>query len=120
MVNNLFVIIILISSFECVAQGCLKKFFKDSNFFLFLSGIICYAAVCYLLVKSYQFKSMGIVNCIWSGVSILFILWIGWAVFNETINTRDVMGIAFIISGIWFIMYDGPHGKEFLSIYDRA
>lgn len=116
MLNNLLVIIILISSFECVAQGCLKKFFRDSNCMLFLTGIGCYAAVCFLLVKSYQFKGIGIVNCIWSGVSILFILWIGWAVYDETINTRDVLGIAFILSGIWFITVDGPHGKEFLSM----
>jgi multidrug transporter EmrE-like cation transporter len=116
MLNNIIVIIVLISLFECIAQGCLKKFFKNSKLFFFGIGVICYAAVCYLLVRSYHFKSMGIVNCIWSGVSILFIVSIGCIFFNESINLQDFVGILLILIGIWFILYDGPHGKEFFNL----
>jgi multidrug transporter EmrE-like cation transporter len=116
MLNNVLVIIILISLFECIAQGCLKQFFKNSKLYLFGLGVICYGAVCYLLVRSYHFKNMGIVNCIWSGISILFIVSIGYTFFNETIDIQDVLGILLIIVGIWFILYNGPHGKEFLSL----
>lgn len=115
MLNNLLVIIVLISLFECIAQGCLKNFFKNSKLYFFAISVICYAAVCYLLVCSYSFKSMGMVNCIWSGVSIIFIVCIGYVFFNEKIDIQDIMGIGLIIIGIWFILYDGPHGKEFLT-----
>jgi multidrug transporter EmrE-like cation transporter len=115
MLKELLIIIVLISLFECIAQGCLKKFFKDNKKYYFVISVICYAIVCYLLVCSYQFKSMGIVNCIWSGMSILFIVWIGYFFFNENIDIQDLMGIGLIIIGIWFILYDGPHGKEFLA-----
>lgn len=117
MLNNILVIIILISIFECIAQGCLKKYFqKKNNLYLFGIGVICYTVVCYLLVQSYGFKSMGMVNCLWSGVSILFIVWIGYAFFNEKIAVQDIVGIVLIIIGIWFIQYDGIHGKEFLTL----
>ena len=115
MFNNLFVIIILITLFECIAQGCLKKFFKNSKLYFFGISVICYVTICYLLVCSYQYKSMGIVNCIWSGMSILFIVSIGYIFFNEIIDIKDIIGIRLIILGIYFILYNGPHGKEFLT-----
>jgi multidrug transporter EmrE-like cation transporter len=58
---------------------------------------------------------MGIVNCIWSGMSILFIVSIGYIFFNEIIDIKDIIGIILIILGIYFILYNGPHGKEFLT-----
>lgn len=111
--NNLLVIVILISLLECVAQGCLKHYFISTNVsYLFLISVICYIVVCLLLVKSYRFRGMGIVNCIWSGISILFILVIGIFFFNESINMNDIIGIILIIIGIFFIQYDGSHAKE--------
>lgn len=110
--NNLLVIVILISLLECVAQGCLKHFFSKNVSYLFLISVICYSLVCLLLVRSYHFRGMGIVNCIWSGISILFILVIGIFFFNEKININDILGILLIIIGIFFIQYDGSHPKE--------
>ncbi len=110
--NNLIVIIIIICLFECLAQGCLKKFFTQNNNYLFVISIVCYIIICFLLVKTYRFKSMGIINCIWSGISILFILIVGILIFDEKINIRDIFGIILVVIGIFLIEYDGPHGKE--------
>jgi multidrug transporter EmrE-like cation transporter len=110
--NNLLVLILLISTVECIAQGCLKTFFANSQVYLFIISVICYVIVCYLLVQSYHFKSMGLVNCVWSGMSVLFILMIGYFIFSESINIRDISGVILIIIGTWLILYDGPHGVE--------
>jgi multidrug transporter EmrE-like cation transporter len=112
LLNNLLVIIILISSVECVAQGCLKTFFNNSQVYLFVISVVCYVIVCYLLVRSYQFKSMGLVNCVWSGISVIFILMVGYVIFSEAINIRDIVGVILIIIGTWLILYDGPHAAE--------
>jgi small multidrug resistance pump len=108
----LLVLIILILFIECIDQGCLKTFFNNSKLYLFIVGALCYVIVYYLLVQSYQFKSMGLVNCVWSGISILFILMVGYFIFSESINIRDIIGVILIIVGTWLILYDGPHAAE--------
>ena len=40
---------------------------------------------------------------------------IGYIFFNEIIDIKDIIGIILIILGIYFILYNGPHGKEFLT-----
>ena len=75
----------------------------------FFIGVIFYTVVCYLLVQSYKYKGMGIVNVLWSGLSILIILSIGNIFFNEEITTYDKIGIFFVIIGIFFITYEGSH-----------
>ena len=115
MINELLVIILLISAIECLGQTCLRTFFLDKNRQLFfIAGIIAYSIVCYLLVKSYNYKGMGLVNCIWSGISILFILFIGYTIFNEPMNNRDILGTVLIIAGIVLINWDGVHNEHFI------
>jgi len=36
---------------------------------------------------------MGLVNCVWSGISVLFILTVGYFIFSESINIRDIIGV---------------------------
>ena len=55
---------------------------------------------------------MGLVNCVWSGISVLFILTVGYFIFSESINIRDIIGVILIIVGTWLILYDGPHVAE--------
>jgi multidrug transporter EmrE-like cation transporter len=62
--------------------------------------------VCYLLVQLYKYKGIGLINVLWSGLSILVILSIGIIFFNEKITNLDKIGIFFIILGIIFITYE--------------
>jgi multidrug transporter EmrE-like cation transporter len=55
---------------------------------------------------------MGLVNCVWSGISVIFILMVGYVIFSEAINIRDIVGVILIIIGTWLILYDGPHAAE--------
>ena len=55
---------------------------------------------------------MGLVNCVWNGISVLSVLMVGYIFFSETINIRDIIGIILIIVGTWVILYDGPHAAE--------
>jgi multidrug transporter EmrE-like cation transporter len=92
-----------------------KSFFRNkTKVRYFMLGVIAYSVVCYLLVRSYNYKGMGLINCIWSGLSILLILTIGIIIFNEPINKIDVLGVVFIIIGIWCILWHGPHDEQFI------
>ncbi len=112
--NFVYVILIvcLISLCELCGQSCLKYLDvnRDKYHFYFLA-ILFYSFVCYLLLLSYKFKGMGIVNVLWSGISVLVILSSSMIFFGETITTMDKIGVLFIILGIIFVSYEGTHGS---------
>jgi multidrug transporter EmrE-like cation transporter len=110
MLTELLFIIIAISLIECCGQTCLKKFFNNnSKLYYFVIGLISYLVVCYLLIQSYKYKGMGIINCIWSGISVLVVLGTGILLYNEPINKLDLLGVLFVIIGISCILWDGTH-----------
>jgi len=106
----LLIIILLISFCELLGQSCLKYLHNNGNkpqFYIF--AILFYSLVCYLLLQSYKYKGMGIINVIWSGLSILVILSSSIAFFGEKITTIDKIGIIFVIVGIFLILFEGNH-----------
>ncbi len=109
----LLVIIVLISVCELLGQSCLKYFNlnKDKPHYYALA-LLFYSMVCYLLVKSYQYKGMGIVNMIWSGISILVVLTGGYLIFGEEVTNMDKIGVLMILSGIFLVLYEGDHPIE--------
>jgi multidrug transporter EmrE-like cation transporter len=52
---------------------------------------------------------MGLVNVLWSGLSILIILSTGVLFFDETITKLDMVGVFFVILGILCILWEGTH-----------
>ncbi len=62
--------------------------------------------VCFLLHKSFDFTGgMGITNVLWSGFSVLFVIFAGIFFFHEKIQTYDIVGITLIVLGICCIRY---------------
>ncbi len=106
----LLALIILIAIAECVGQSCLRSFYNNPNRIgLVLLGILFYSIVCVLLVMSYKYKGMGLVNVLWSGLSVLVIVSTGMLFFNEKITRLDWLGIALIIGGMVAVLYEGEH-----------
>jgi len=107
---SLIILIILISICEMIGQSCLKYYHtNDTRPHYCLYALLFYAAVCYLLVKSYNYIGIGLVNVLWSGMSILIMLVAGSVFFGETITTIDKFGSIFVIVGIILILYEGDH-----------
>jgi len=103
-------IILLISISECLGQSCLKSLFNEpKKYYLYFIAVIFYSIVCYLLFLSYKYKSMGLVNVLWSGISVLLILSIGSIFFNETVTRLDILGVILVILGIMCILGEGGH-----------
>lgn len=109
----LLLIILGISLCELMGQSCLKYFNVNKNkphYYAF--AILFYAVVCYLLIQTYKYKGMGIINVLWSGISILVIMSGSILFFGEKITTMDKIGVAFIIFGIILVMYEGSHPND--------
>jgi multidrug transporter EmrE-like cation transporter len=103
-------LVLLISISECLGQSCLKTYHENpSKLWLWILGVLFYTIVCALLVMSYKYKGMGIVNVIWSGISVLIIVSTGVLFFEETITWLDKIGIALILTGIGCVVSEGTH-----------
>ncbi len=106
----LLVIIVLISVCELCGQSCLKYFNlnRDKPHYYAL-GLLFYSIVCYLLLKSYEYKGIGLINMIWSGMSVVVVLTGGYLIFGEEVTNMDKFGVLLIMLGIFFVLYEGNH-----------
>ncbi len=106
---SLLSLVLFISISECLGQSCLKKFHTNplpENNYLYYLAVLFYSIVCLLLLMSYKYKSMGLVNVLWSGISVLVILSTGILFFHEKITFLDKLGVIFILLGIGCIVWE--------------
>lgn len=62
--------------------------------------ILSYAAAFYLLSHAMKVIPIGVLYAMWSGLGIVFIAIIGFAVLGQRLDTAAVIGIALIMAGI--------------------
>ena len=101
--------IILITVFEATGQLCLKKFKPTDthSYFYFLFGIIFYMFVFALLCYCYKHKGhLGSVNLMWSCMSIIFVIIVGYVFLQEKLKTHDFIAIFFALLAIYFANID--------------
>lgn len=101
------ILLIFIVSSEASAQYCLRRCKRDQQFHLFLMGVFFYGLVCLGLFNMYSMKEMGIVNFLWSCLSIITMLLIGVMVFHEQINRFDIVGILLVFIGLALVFMKG-------------
>jgi len=101
--------VILITIFEATGQFCLKKFEpKDTNsYYYFLFGILFYMIVCGLLCFCYNHKGhLGSINLMWSCMSIIFVIIVGYVFLQEKLKNHDFIAIFFALLAIYFANMD--------------
>lgn len=101
------ILLIFIVLSEASAQYCLRRCKRDQKFHLFLMGVFFYGLVCLGLFNMYSMKEMGIVNFLWSCLSIITMLLIGITVFHEEVNRYDLIGIVMVFTGLAFVFLKG-------------
>lgn len=97
---NLYIIIFLISCCEALAQSLLHYSNSTQNILFFIIAVLFYILASFFIYKAYDYKGVGMVNAIWSGMSIILMVSIGVFIFNETIEDYEWLGIILIIIGI--------------------
>ncbi len=65
--------------------------------------VLAYGLSFYLLSLALKTIPVGIAYAIWSGLGIVFIAAIGFAVFNQRLDLPAVLGMAMILAGILVI-----------------
>ncbi len=104
-------IIFAIVFFEAIAQFCVKKSKTNGNNGYLCISVFAYFMVCLLLLRSYSYKTMGMVNLVCSCLSIITIIFIGTFFYHEKITNFDIIGIVFILTGLYFVFMK-DHKKE--------
>jgi len=64
---------------------------------------ICYGAAFYLLSHTVKVLPVGIVYAVWSGMGIVLIAAIGWAVLRQPLDGWAALGLGLIIAGVVII-----------------
>ena len=100
-------IILAIVLAESFAQYCVRKSKQPLCWYYFILAILGYTAVCTLLYFSYDHKSMGIINALWSAFSIISITIVGAYFYHEKMYYWDIFGMISIIIGIFLIFVYG-------------
>ncbi|AXI42421.1 SMR family transporter [Sulfitobacter sp. SK011] len=62
--------------------------------------VLAYAVSFYLLSMTLKVMPVGVVYALWSGLGIILIAIIGFAVFGQRLDLPAVLGLALIICGI--------------------
>lgn len=92
-----------ISCSEAIAQTCIGYYKLYKTIYLLLLALFFYAIVVFLLYKSYKYKGIGLVNVLWSGMSIIIMLTTGVIIFKEELHVHDIIGIILIVIGMYLI-----------------
>lgn len=100
------ILILLIVISESFGQYFIKKYDKIPLYYYYGYGIFFYLIVIYLLTKVYKNSDMGVVQLLWSGLSVVTVLMVGHFLFGEEIHGNEWVGIILILSGVLITQVD--------------
>lgn len=100
-VDELLVFALIIAIIEQFAQNTLKK--SKSTDSLYFLGIILYIMVGWILHFAYQNFNMSKLNVIWSCITIVASITLGYILYGETISIKKMLGALLAILAIWCV-----------------
>ncbi len=65
-----------------------------------LAVVVCFAGAFWFLSLTLRTMPVGIMYAMWSGLGIVLIACIGYAVFGQKLDLPAILGIALILAGI--------------------
>ena len=88
-------IVIGIAALEACGQTCIKKarLTKENVWKWIIIGGLFYMGVVLLLFMCYKYGGVGHVNLMWSCLSIILAISVGYFLFNEPFNHYTIMAI---------------------------
>lgn len=95
-----YLILALAVMFETVGTTALKASEQFTKLGPSIVVVLAYAVSFYLLSITLRTMSVGIVYALWSGLGIVMIASIGWAVFGQKLDLAAIAGLIMIIGGI--------------------
>lgn len=88
---------------ETIGTSALQASQQFSKFWPSVIVVVSYSASFYLMALALKVIPVGIAYAIWSGVGILMIAIIGFAVFGQKLDLPAILGMGLILAGILVI-----------------
>ncbi len=88
---------------ETIGTTALQASNQFTRFWPSVIVVVGYALSFYLLALTLKFMPVGIVYAIWSGLGIVMIAAIGYAVFGQRLDLPAILGLGMILVGILII-----------------
>ncbi|MGD9863381.1 MAG: multidrug efflux SMR transporter [Pseudodonghicola sp.] len=106
-----YIYLILAVAAETIGTSALQASQQFSRLLPSLLVVVAYGLSFYLLALVLRYMPVGIVYAIWSGLGIVFIAAIGFAVFGQKLDLPAILGLGLIIAGIAVInLFSGSTG----------
>lgn len=88
---------------EVIATSALKATAGFTRFVPAIIVVLGYGVSFYFLALTLRTVPVGLTYAIWSGVGIVLISFIGFAVYRQTLDAAAIAGIALIVAGVLVI-----------------
>ena len=98
-----YVYLIIAVAAETIGTSALQASQQFSRLGPSIVVVISYGLAFYLLSLTLRTLPVGIMYAIWSGLGIVLIAFIGWAVFGQRLDLPAVLGMSMILGGILVI-----------------
>ena len=98
-VDELLIIVILIALIESLAQNTLKRSHHSMSL-NYLLGLLAYIMVGIILHYAYHKFSLSKVNVIWSSISIVLATTLGYFLYDEPMNVKNIFAVVFALLAV--------------------
>ena len=85
---------------ETIGTSALQASHQFTRFWPSVTVVVAYGISFALLAWVLKFMPVGIAYALWSGLGIVMIAGIGYAVFGQNLDLAAVLGLALIVAGI--------------------
>ncbi len=85
---------------ETIGTSALQASHQFTRFWPSVTVVVAYGISFALLAWVLKFMPVGIAYALWSGLGIVMIAGIGYAVFGQKLDLAAVLGLALIVAGI--------------------
>lgn len=101
------IIVIILSIIEVFIFAGLKKYHDTKNKWYFLASIIGYVVVAALLVYSFNFQEIAVINGLWNALTLVLIALLGYFVFKERLNWKEIIAIILMLVAMLLLLCGG-------------
>ena len=87
-------------AFETIGTSAMQASQQFTRLWPSVLVVVGYAISFYFMALTLRYMPVGIVYALWSGLGIILIALIGYAVFGQKLDLPAITGLGLIISGI--------------------
>jgi multidrug transporter EmrE-like cation transporter len=105
-------IIVLIVVAQFYAQYYIKKSHNSKQLVYLAIGAALYVVSAFLLYRTYYYAHTGIINGVWSVLTIIGVVLVGMFIFHAEVTLIDALGLFLVVLGSYLIFLHGISKRE--------